>query len=430
MNRKLLIVSPHFPPANTPDCQRIRMSLPYYKEFGWNPTILCIDSKYEPGVLDDQLSQTVPSDIEIIKTKAVKKSFTKLLGINSLYWRCLPYLYYSGTKLIQENNFDLIFISTTIFPSMILGKKMKERFGIPYVLDIQDPWLSNYKYNNPPGGKIKYFLSQLIARIYEPGVVKSANHIISVSPKYPEMLLKRYSNLVKNKFSVIPFGASENDFNLVKELKIKHNKFDPNDGFKHWVYIGRGGEDIYFSLKSFFGAISEDRKERPEIWENIRIHFIGTSYSDNTNTKKTIEPVAYEMGIGDLVDEQTIRISYLESLKLLIDSDLLLIFGSDDLSYSPSKIYPYLLSQKPLISIFHEDSHINKLLQEFGVDAMPTYNTRDNIDSLLSKIKNRLIYVTSKNETATSKINWSKFDNYKVRELTRAQCEIFNSCIS
>jgi len=61
---------------------------------------------------------------------------------------------------------------------------------------------------------------------------------------------------------------------------------------------------------------------------------------------------------------------------------------------------------------------------------MPTYNTRDNIDSLLSKIKNRLIYVTSKNETATSKINWSKFDNYKVRELTRAQCEIFNSCIS
>ena len=427
--KELLIISPHFPPANTPDSQRVRMSLPYYEEFGWNPTVLCIDSKYEQGVLDEGLAKTIPSNIEIYRTQAVKKSVTKIFGINSLYLRCLPNLYRSGNMLIREKKFDLIFFSTTIFPSMILGKKWKEKFEIPYVLDFQDPWLSDYEYDDPPGGKVKYFLSQLIARIYEQGVIRSANHIISVSPMYPDILLKRYPELVETKFSVLPFGASDNDFNLVKELNIKQSIIDPNDGFTHWVYIGRGGEDIYFPLKSFFSAIGEDRKENPELWEKIKIHFIGTSYSDEKRSQKTVEPVAIEAGIGDLVEEKTERISYLESLKLLLDSDLILVFGSDDLSYSPSKIYPYILAKKPLISIFHESSHIFKLLKEFGLDKMPTYNSNDDMGSLVSSIKKRLKYFASTNGYTCPDINWSKFDKYKVRELTRTQCEIFNSCL-
>lgn len=430
MIKKILIVSPHFPPANTPDCQRVRMSISYFKEFGWNPTILCLDSEYEDGVLDDQILNTIPSDIEIVRTKAVKKSYTKYLGINSVYWRCLPYLYNSGTKLLKENKFDLIFFSTTIFPSMILGKKWKENFDIPYVLDIQDPWLNDYNYSQPPGGKIKYFLSQLVARIFEREVLNNAEHIISVSPRYQEMYMKRYNEISDSKFSILPFGVSENDFLTTKELNIKQNIFDPDDGYKHWVYIGRGGEDLYRSLRIFFNAISDDRKQRPFIWKKIKIHFIGTSYSDNKNTKKSVEPLANEIGIGDLIDEQTMRVSYLESIRLLIDSDMLIIFGSDDLSYSPSKIYPYIFSEKPMISVFHENSHIVKLLQEFGIDELTTYNSNTDNDILVSEMKKILIKATSKDGLTRKNFNRTKLNKFKAADLTRLQCEIFNSCIN
>ncbi len=33
--KRVLIISPHFPPINAPDCQRVRMSLPYYRRYGW-----------------------------------------------------------------------------------------------------------------------------------------------------------------------------------------------------------------------------------------------------------------------------------------------------------------------------------------------------------------------------------------------------------
>ena len=35
--RRVLIVSPSFPPISAADLHRVRMSLPYYREFGWEP---------------------------------------------------------------------------------------------------------------------------------------------------------------------------------------------------------------------------------------------------------------------------------------------------------------------------------------------------------------------------------------------------------
>ena len=40
--KKVLIVSPHFPPLNAPDMQRVRMSLPYFAAEGWEPVVLAL----------------------------------------------------------------------------------------------------------------------------------------------------------------------------------------------------------------------------------------------------------------------------------------------------------------------------------------------------------------------------------------------------
>ena len=53
--KKLLIVSPHFPPINAPDMQRIRMSLPYYRKCGWDPVVLTVDDDLQDGVREPGL---------------------------------------------------------------------------------------------------------------------------------------------------------------------------------------------------------------------------------------------------------------------------------------------------------------------------------------------------------------------------------------
>ena len=61
-SRRLLIVSPHFPPLNAPDHQRVRMSLPYYAASGWEPVILCIARDRQCGVMEEELSGTLPPE--------------------------------------------------------------------------------------------------------------------------------------------------------------------------------------------------------------------------------------------------------------------------------------------------------------------------------------------------------------------------------
>ena len=67
---RVLIVSPNFPPANTPDMQRVRMSLPYFREFGWDPYVLAVEPPAN-ATLDPLLVRTIPADVEIARVSAV-----------------------------------------------------------------------------------------------------------------------------------------------------------------------------------------------------------------------------------------------------------------------------------------------------------------------------------------------------------------------
>src|SRR6266404_9921007 len=92
--RQVLIVSPHFPPANAADHQRVRMSLPYLRESGWEATILAVKpAVIEGAVIDPLLEKTVPPDIEVIRVSAVPASLSRKVGLGSLALRALPYLW-------------------------------------------------------------------------------------------------------------------------------------------------------------------------------------------------------------------------------------------------------------------------------------------------------------------------------------------------
>lgn len=185
MEKRILIISPHFPPINAADHQRVRMSLPYFAEFGWQPHVLAVKPEcVEGGVRDSLLTKTFSDNIPVTYTEALPFKHTRRIGLGSLALRSFPYILKAGDRLLKQQQFDLVYFSTTMFTSMALGPRWCRRFNIPYILDFQDPWLSDY-YNQPnsptpPGGRIKYEFSQLQAKILEPKAVKEVSHIISV----------------------------------------------------------------------------------------------------------------------------------------------------------------------------------------------------------------------------------------------------------
>ena len=74
--RRILIVSPHFPPVSLPDMQRVRMSLPYFEQFGWHPTVLAVEPDPD-AVLDPLLPETVPAGTDVRWVRPLSKAVSR-----------------------------------------------------------------------------------------------------------------------------------------------------------------------------------------------------------------------------------------------------------------------------------------------------------------------------------------------------------------
>ena len=186
MSQRVLIVSPHFAPVNTPDHHRVRMSLSYLEEFGWSAHVLAVAPEFVEAERDLDLLKTIPPSTTVTRVPALPVRLTRWFGLGNLGLRAVVSLSRAGGQLLRREHFDLVYFSTTVFLVLALGPHWKRRLGIPYVLDMQDPWLNDYYQRSgmpPPGGRIKYGFAQWQARCLEPSTMRQAAHILSVSPK-------------------------------------------------------------------------------------------------------------------------------------------------------------------------------------------------------------------------------------------------------
>jgi len=140
--KRVLIVSPHFPPINSADMHRVRVSLPHFESLGWKPFVLTVDPEYQEMPLEPRLVDTLPRETAVIRTRALPARWTRRLGIGNVGLRAFVHLYRAGATLITKEAIDLIYFSTTVFPVMALGRLWKRRFGVPYVLDMQ--WYQSF----------------------------------------------------------------------------------------------------------------------------------------------------------------------------------------------------------------------------------------------------------------------------------------------
>jgi hypothetical protein len=406
--------------------QRVRMSLPYFKKLGWDATVVTVDEKYSDVVQDELLIQSIPADIKIYKVKALRKLLTSKVGLRSLALRSLWYYHKKVNEILKKEKYDLIYFSTTQFPLCILGPWWKKRFGVPYVIDMQDPWHSEYYKDKPKDQQPpKYWFSYRLHKYLEPTAMKQADGLISVSADYISDLKTRYPQINDIPAATITFGAFEADLKIALD---NQTNFDSllQSGFKNIVYVGRGGMDMQKAIAPVFEALKKGLAVKPEIFSKLRFYFIGTSYAPAGKGEPTILPLAQKYGVASNVVEITNRISYYHTLLTLQQADALFIPGSDDPKYTASKIYPYLLTWKPLLAVFNENSNAVEAIKECTGDAIIlTFNDdashlTDNLFQILSDWGNGLFKPLTLSES---------FQKYSSENLTGKQADLFFKAI-
>lgn len=364
--KRVLIISPHFPPVNAPDCQRVRMSLPYYRRFGWDPTVLAVHPRHRADWHDQSLLDSLPHDVPVHYSEALPRELTRFIGIQNLGLRCLPFLNRDAHALLQGGRFDLVFFSTTQYLVTPLGRLWRHRFGVPYVVDLQDPWRSDY-YEQPgapqPPGGWKYQFARLTAWLFEEKTFAGAAAFMSVSHHYFRDLAARYPWFRSRLQQVIPFGGPQADFDFLRTNTAATAPLEPR-GCRHWVAAGSLGPGFGHALRVLFAGLRRLRESDPAAAARLRLHFIGTSYAPAEHAVPTAQPIAEAYGVGDLVRETPQRVGYLDSLRLMQRADGLLLLGSDDRAYSPSKLYPNYMAGRPMLALAHQGSLLGELLQQ------------------------------------------------------------------
>lgn len=353
--------------------QRVRMSLPEFLAAGWEVHVLAADDDDPIPPIEPALLATIPATAHVEAVRPFSRRWTRWFGSNSLGPRLVFPLLLAGCRLLRRHRFDVVYFSTTQFAVLPLGRVWRSLFGAPYVIDLQDPWRSDF-YDRPgappPPGGWKYGFARAVARLGEAWTFRRAEHVISVSEAYLTKLAQRYHWWARERGSVLPFGAPDADFDAVRNKTLPTRRLLPATSALKIGYAGRLGADMEPALEVLFAALAMCLRHGPA----PELYFFGTSYAPTGRGTPTTNSLAERHGVADLVHESPDRIPYLDSLRLLLDSDLALILGSTDLAYSPSKILPVLTAGVPAIAIAPQDSTLARRAASVGGIAITSFS--------------------------------------------------------
>ena len=276
--KRVLIVSPHFPPVNAADMHRVRVSLPHFASFGWKPYVLSVAADCQDMPLEPRLRETLPADLDVAFTNALPARWTRPFGIGSVGLRAFAHLYREGARIIARESIDLVFFSTTVFPVMALGRLWKRRFGVPYLLDIQDAWLSEYYDDKPAAARPpKYAFARALHATLEPFTMRTVDGLIAVSAAYLATLRRRYPWITEEMCRTVPFGASADDFAVADGLAWRNPVFAADDGqilASPWAAAART-----CAWRPRFCSARCARSLRPASSRRVHVSFVGTDYA-------------------------------------------------------------------------------------------------------------------------------------------------------
>ena len=386
--KHVLIVSPYFPPATLAGVHRARHLGKHLANFGWKPVIIRVDEAHYAEPLDFALGNLVPDYVTQIRTGAVPYKLTRSIGFGDLGLRGYYPIKSALKSAIQTWRPEVILITGSPYYPFLLSGWIKNKFNIPVVLDLQDPWVSAEGALWPLLSKRG--LSHKLATILEPIAVRDASYITSVSQRQNDELADLYPWLDRNAMAAIPIGGDPDDFEALKAAPPSHPKVTLEPNRIHLSYVGTFLPRASVVVEKIFRALRGLKDEAPELASRLVLNFVGTSNQPAGGGTHLVTPIARAHGVEELVREVPERVPFLEALNILVNSNGLMLLGSDEPHYTASKIYPALMSGTPFISIFHRASSAHQILLTSGGGFPHAFETLDELNGITPQLKQQL----------------------------------------
>ena len=273
---------------------------------------------------------TVPWRYPAGRLRRVAQRFTYFLstGLWCCDSMCYKDFYRAGKELCRREKFDVILCRCGSFSALIAARKLHEEFGIPFVVNINDPFLpypppdgwltkSSYRWKY---GRLRRFLADAAAVTFPCAELR----------EYESSWLK-WSDA--SKFEIVPHIA----YPANGSPSEKHRS-----GRINIVYSGGLGKTR--PLDFFIKAMAVFAEKHPEV--DFQMTFAGTAPQESE----------FELIRSSGLEKRFVflgRIPYSQSMALLLQADIVMIIEAK-LPYGiyfPSKLVDILQAGKKILSL-------------------------------------------------------------------------------
>jgi hypothetical protein len=424
MMKTVALFAAHFPPSNLAGVHRSRLWAQHLQEFGWRPIIVTTHWRYYEEALDWELCQLLDPGLEIIRTRAVPTNPVRVIGDIGI--RGLPWHLSALRRLFDEHCIDFLHITVPSFYSGVLGQLLYRRRPVPFGIDYIDPWV--HVWPEAERRFSKAWVSMNLGEILEPWAVRNAVLVTGVAEGYYAGVLERNPHLERRAIiASMPYGNSAKDYEIIAYAPKRPTLFDPNDGAFHIVYAGAMLPKAFEVLDRFLAALVQMRIERPEVFERLRVHFIGTGKSPNDPVGYNILPRAASLDLAGTISEHPQRVPYADVLRYLARASAILILGSTEQHYTPSKVYQSVQAKRPIFALLHESSTAVRVLEESRAGVAIPLNEKTL--PAPTDLANRLAAFVCNPGYSPDQVDWLQFEAFSARESARKLASALNAAL-
>lgn len=400
--KRLLMIIPFFPPVAGGGVYRPLSFVRHLGRHGWETTVVT-PREDAFWIVDDRLTSRVPETCDVIRTDAwsgqavlsrlrrargqsrspQKRSFglfavARKLGASFLLpdtyvgWR--PFALKAARAALRGKPFDAIYSTSPPETSHLVGLKLHELTGLPWVADFRDPWMNLYLLKPPTP------FHAMIHRRMEKRVCSRA-HVVVTTRWQEETLRKRYPGL--KSLTRITNGFEGDDVGPLEAL-------GPDPGRFRILHAGMLTQNR--SAIPFLRGLDRFVSLNPGARDRVEVIFVGPREDKN-------ELAVSELGLGDVVEFRD-SIPHEETLKLERCSHILLLIKHVNPDYDgivPGKLFEYIGVRRPILGL------------------VPRGEAREHIESL-----NRGVVVAQDDVGAIAQKIGELFDEYKKGTLDRS----------
>ena len=376
--KRVLIISYYWPPTGGSGVQRWVKFAKYLPALGWQPVIYTPENPEQLAV-DETLAGEVPAEAEIIRRRIVEpygmykkvlrrsghskeavevnpvnaqnKSFLQKAAMwvrGNLFrpdprcWWIRPSVRFLK-KYLKYHPVDLI-VSTGPPQSMhLIGRKLAQETGLPWIADFRDPWT-----------KIFYFKHLSMTRAtkrwhekMEKRVLDEATRVVAVSP----LVQQEFQAMTQTPVELITNGFDECDFH---QEPFKMAEGGPQQLFTithTGLFAADGNPTVLWEV------LAEKCNTCEEFRKLLRINLIG-------KTDEQIIKAAHDAGLGENVYD----LGYQHHARAVDEqrkASLLILPLRKEPEYKavlPGKLFEYLASYRPILGIGQPDGAMSMIL--------------------------------------------------------------------